>query len=264
MRSTQECAEAARKYIQAANREQDPVWKKRFLQHAQNHQALARVADQLAKKSVPKKTKMISFLSSLFIPQKRHERCLHGYRLGRCKKCIKEKEQRELAEWAEQNRIRSEARGLTRSEADRLSKSIIPNLDDLYRLSPQQFEHEIAQLFARLGYDVQQTPYSNDYGRDAILRKDGEKHVVQCKRYSKANTVGRPELQNFHGVIRDEKAVSGFLSPPVCLRQVLRNMPGKKGSSLLSMVMNYCFVWRRVSSQIQMVIDIGGCVLVVE
>jgi restriction system protein len=127
-----------------------------------------------------------------------------------CKKYIEEEKQREVAKWAEQNRIRSAARELQWSEADRLSKSIIPKLDDLYCLSPQRFENEVASLFVRLGYDVRQTPYSNDYGRDAILQKGGKKYVLQCKRYSKTNTVGRPDLQQFHGVIIDDKAVAGF------------------------------------------------------
>jgi flavin-dependent dehydrogenase len=51
MRTAQECAEAARKYLRQANREQDPAWKKRFLRHAQNHRALARLANLLEKKS---------------------------------------------------------------------------------------------------------------------------------------------------------------------------------------------------------------------
>src|SRR6516225_5172608 len=64
-----------------------------------------------------------------------------------CKKYIEEEKQREVAKWAEQNRIRSAARELQWSEADRLSKSIIPKLDELYCLSPQRFENEVASLF---------------------------------------------------------------------------------------------------------------------
>ena len=50
----QQCAEAARRCLRQANLEKDPVWRKRFLQHAKNHQALARLANLLAKKSQPK------------------------------------------------------------------------------------------------------------------------------------------------------------------------------------------------------------------
>jgi hypothetical protein len=54
MRSAQECAEAARRFIRLAAREQDPALKKRLLKHAQNYRALARLANLLAKKSQPK------------------------------------------------------------------------------------------------------------------------------------------------------------------------------------------------------------------
>jgi len=178
------------------------VWKERFLRHAKNHQMLARVADKMATRiekvdcvedlvrEQPKKTTLLGELglvAAILTGRKRHDRCVHGRRLRPCKKCVEEekqrKEQREIAKWAEQRRISSEARDLQRSEADRLSKSIIPKLDDLRRLSPQQFENLVAQLFDRLGYSVKQTPYSNDYGRDAILHKDGGKvfSSVQAK-----------------------------------------------------------------------------------
>ena len=206
MRSAQECAEAARKYIRQAAREKDPVWKERFLKHAKTHSALARVANYLANNQ---KTEELANL---------HKPCLHRSRLRqilfpsskRCKKCVEEEKQREAAKEYEQYRIRTEATTLRYSEADRLSKSLIPKVDELHRLSPQQFENAIARLFVHLGYDVRQTPYSNDNGRDAILHKDRKKHLLECKRYSKTNPVGRPELQKFHATIIDDKAVSGF------------------------------------------------------
>ena len=54
MRSTQECAEAARRFIRLAAREQDPALKKRLLDHAKYHQGLVRLANYLAKKSQKK------------------------------------------------------------------------------------------------------------------------------------------------------------------------------------------------------------------
>jgi len=53
MRSAKECAEAARKYLRQAAKEQDPYWKERFLRHARNHAALARLAHSIAEKGKP-------------------------------------------------------------------------------------------------------------------------------------------------------------------------------------------------------------------
>jgi hypothetical protein len=54
MRSAQECAEAARKFIRAAAREQGPVLKKRLLGLAHANKGLVRLANLLAKKSQQK------------------------------------------------------------------------------------------------------------------------------------------------------------------------------------------------------------------
>jgi hypothetical protein len=54
MRSAQECAEQARRFVRLAAKEQDPELKKRLLRHAKNHQVLARVANiRAGKKSGP-------------------------------------------------------------------------------------------------------------------------------------------------------------------------------------------------------------------
>jgi restriction endonuclease Mrr len=65
-------------------------------------------------------------------------------------------------------------------------------------------------MFERLGYEVKQTPRSNDHGRDAILMKDGKKFLLECKRYAEDGSSGRPDLQKFHSQIIHERAISGF------------------------------------------------------
>jgi HJR/Mrr/RecB family endonuclease len=67
--------------------------------------------------------------------------------------------------------IKSSALALRQQETERLGRTIVPSLEELRQLTPQQFENEIANFFRRLGYDVRQTPYTNDQGRDAIMMK---------------------------------------------------------------------------------------------
>jgi HJR/Mrr/RecB family endonuclease len=98
---------------------------------------------------------------------------------------------------AEQNRIRVEAANLRESEASRLRTLIRLTLAELRELSPSHFEDEMARMFERLGYLVQQTPYVNDRGRDAILQKDGDKFLLECKRYGKKVGSGAPTYRNF-------------------------------------------------------------------
>ncbi|MGN1258942.1 MAG: restriction endonuclease [Christensenellales bacterium] len=48
-----------------------------------------------------------------------------------------------------------------------------------------QFETFLKTMFFYLGYNVETTARTGDYGADLVLNKDGVKIVVQAKRYSK-------------------------------------------------------------------------------
>ena len=147
-------------------------------------------------------------------------RCAHGITGGltrdRCMTCRLERIRREQAkaerqaEQAEKQRIQEAALKLSKQELERISKKKLQRLGGLTSLTPQKFEDTIAELFRDLGYSVQQTPYSNDFGRDAIATKDGKKYLIECKRYEQSRSVGRPELQKFHSAIIDDKADTGL------------------------------------------------------
>ena len=86
------------------------------------------------------------------------------------------------------------------------------NQDSLLSLSPREFEDTIAAMFQRLGYSVQQTPYSRDMGIDVIANKDGHKYIIQCKRYGKNNSVGLSQLKEFFATTIDSKAKGYFIT----------------------------------------------------
>src|SRR5262249_6805565 len=152
---------------------------------------------------------------------------LAGQYASRCEKCIREQKEIEENQLRErerqerqqriererqerQQRIKAAAASLQRDERSRLATTVIPSIKELRSISPQLFEDEIAHMFRRLGYEVKQTPYVNDYGRDAILMKDGKKFLLECKRYGEGGSSGRPDLQKFHSAITTDGAVSGF------------------------------------------------------
>lgn len=51
-------------------------------------------------------------------------------------------------------------------------------------LSPIAFEEYMANLFIKYGYEVEQTPPTNDGGKDLILKYDGVKYYVECKHFT--------------------------------------------------------------------------------
>lgn len=69
-----------------------------------------------------------------------------------------------------------------RQKLERLRASGMLEID---RMDGAAFEEKLWLVFRDLGYSVQATPRSGDWGADLIVSKDGIRTVVQAKRYSK-------------------------------------------------------------------------------
>jgi hypothetical protein len=150
---------------------------------------------------------------------RRRARCAHGVKRGKqggCESCLDD-EKREQSEWEirrlEQQAkkdIQKKANALRESELKALRSRWLSRAELYFEMSPQQFENAIAEVFRQLGYEVKQTPYSNDRGRDAIAWKDGQKFLIECKRYGKDKAIGRRELQIFFAAMKEEAVEAGF------------------------------------------------------
>lgn len=82
---------------------------------------------------------------------------------------------------------------------------------DYLSMDPIEFEHEVARLFNSQGYRMEVTTASRDGGIDILGFAPGigeQRVAVQCKRYQ--GTVGRPEVQQFWGIISGSEYASGF------------------------------------------------------
>jgi hypothetical protein len=66
-------------------------------------------------------------------------------------------------------------------------------------MSPTDFEDFIAQLFVDLGYQVEQTSYSGDFGADLIATKADKRLAIQVKRYGSTNKVGVKDVNQVVG-----------------------------------------------------------------
>jgi hypothetical protein len=88
---------------------------------------------------------------------------------------------------------------------------------EAYELPPRRFEELIGHIFERFGYDVELTAESRDGGYDISAVRRAETDVrllIECKRYTPPNKVGRPILQRLGGVLndRDIQATKGILA----------------------------------------------------
>ncbi|OYT26781.1 MAG: hypothetical protein B6U95_07045 [Thermofilum sp. ex4484_82] len=66
---------------------------------------------------------------------------------------------------------------------------------------PREFELFVAELFRRMGYEVQLTSYSRDYGADLLAEKDDRKLIVEIKKYPPDHLVSYEEVRSTLGAI---------------------------------------------------------------
>lgn len=102
------------------------------------------------------------------------------------------------------------------------SGSFTPN--DLSKLSPQQFEQLIGQLYERMGYVVKVTALTRDHGVDVEARRVSagkyELLAIQCKHYPN-RSVGEEHIRELFGVVQNDPQItrgvlitSGEISTP--------------------------------------------------
>lgn len=88
----------------------------------------------------------------------------------------------------------------------------IRDINDIYQLSPGQFEEFVGFLFRQMGYTARIVGQTGDEGIDIELRRAGEpggpRIVAQCKRYR--GSVGQPIVREFYGSFADQ-ATEGYL-----------------------------------------------------
>jgi hypothetical protein len=144
--------------------------------------------------------------------KEQHRRCQHGVPGGNernCSRCLAEAT-RSRQEKAALDTWEYQAMALRQREIERLSRAWMGNAESYFAMNPRDFENAIAELFRRLGYEVTQTPFQNDRGRDAVAFKGPNKFVIECKRYADGQMTGRPDLQRFFAAMHEEKATGGF------------------------------------------------------
>lgn len=162
---------------------------------------------------------IVKLVAAALASAKRNKPCSHGIRRGKdggCKSCIADDERRTAEHRASQAayerlaNIKKEAKALRAAQLRELTNKWLSKPDLYLQMSPQRFEDAIAALFRELGYEVKQTPYSNDRGKDAVALKGDKKYLIECKRYAADRHIGRRDLQIFVAAMKEEKAEAGF------------------------------------------------------
>jgi len=112
----------------------------------------------------------------------------------------------------------------------------------LNEMSWQEFEMLVGEAYRRKGYSVNETGGGGaDGGVDLVLRKEGDKFLVQCKQW-KAFKVGVTTIRELYGVMAAESAVGGFVVTSGVFTQEAKSFANGKsiylidGSELTAMI----------------------------
>ena len=97
-----------------------------------------------------------------------------------------------------------------------------PGSADLMDFSWKDFEHLVGEAFRERGFSVSETTPGPDGGVDLELRKGGELHLVQCKRW-RARKVGVEIVRELYGVMSARGAVGGYIVSSGTFSQEARN-----------------------------------------
>lgn len=95
-------------------------------------------------------------------------------------------------------------------EISRLADARRASVQRLYELHPREFEIAVAELFRRVGFDVDVTSYIGDGGKDAIMRKDGKTYLMEAKKWGPNREVGSRNLRIFFSALDEYDAAGGY------------------------------------------------------
>ncbi len=121
-----------------------------------------------------------------------------------------------------------------RRRRTRLGQRPLPamTLDQLYDLSPKEFEQYVAQLFRQKGYRVTLRGQKGDLGVDLELVKPGGKRaIVQCKRYQ--NRIEPKIVRELYGTLVHERAAHAFLATTAAISNAAREWAQHKPMTLI-------------------------------
>jgi restriction endonuclease Mrr len=144
---------------------------------------------------------------------------------------INAQQEAEAAEWQRHQ----EAQAAARESEYQLWQRRTARLEDLYALSPSEFEHAVAELLRRSGWTVVQVVGGpGDMGADITARDlDGLRVIVQAKKYASHHPVGAPTVRLLLGDLTVHRADRGVLVTTSTFTESAQALAHREGIELI-------------------------------
>lgn len=143
--------------------------------------------------------------------------------------------QQEYDEREREDARRVEEHKQRRRDEQELKRRALERLDGWKRLSPYDFEKEVARVLSACGAQTTVTAQSADGGVDIEVAFEGRKYAVQCKRFASAK-VGGPDCQKLLGVVISESYTGGIIVTTSRLSTKARDFCAKNKLKLVAIV----------------------------
>lgn len=99
---------------------------------------------------------------------------------------------------------------------EQILKYLSENPEALYQLQPEEFEMVMAEIYSKLGYNVERTQTTRDGGKDIIIRKPSILgdfiYYVECKKYAPKRPIGIGIVRGMVGTINTDKVNGGIIA----------------------------------------------------
>ncbi len=97
-------------------------------------------------------------------------------------------------------------------------------------MTPEEYEHYVAQSFKEMGYETVVTSFSNDYGVDVFAIKGDEKIAIQVKKYGDSNRkINRDVFLKLHGSKDYFDCTKAIVATDGCIMPDARQVADKLG-----------------------------------
>lgn len=99
---------------------------------------------------------------------------------------------------------------------DMVLKYLSENPEALYQLTGREFEEVMAEIYSKLGYNVELTKKTRDGGKDIIIREPGILgdfiYYVECKKNAAKRHIGVGLVKNLVGTVDADRVNGGILA----------------------------------------------------
>lgn len=99
---------------------------------------------------------------------------------------------------------------------DKVLEYLAQNPQAFYQMKDQDFEIVMAEIYSKLGYNVEITQQTRDGGKDLIIRKPeilGDFiYYVECKKYAAKRHIGVGIVRNLVGTVNTDRVNGGILA----------------------------------------------------